>query len=262
MGNDPDGPAHLQRVLVMFLDGGEDFVSPSTLESVESKRLSPYDCIEQGRFSGADDLRAAITFHRLSGMLASLIYSLNTTNTQLLAYQFKPVLQLLDSPCNGILIADEVGLGKTIEPGLIGTELRACLDALYYRAVVRTRLRIEHVFEDMDRLIRARERNPIFKSETGISVQSSKVRTRGPISMLLSFSMVQRCVATLLRRERSVTCGGGSPVAMVTTIAVTMTETVTVRSLALGRSDELTLRHAARFSMPCTTLTKMVSIFA
>jgi hypothetical protein len=38
---------------------------------------------------------------------------------------------------------------------------------LHYRAVVRTRLRIEHVFEDMDRLIRARERNPIFKYETG-----------------------------------------------------------------------------------------------
>lgn len=38
---------------------------------------------------------------------------------------------------------------------------------LHYRAVVRTRLRIEHVFEDMDRFIRARERNPIFKHETG-----------------------------------------------------------------------------------------------
>lgn len=70
LGNETDGPAHRQRVLVMFLDGGEDFVSPSTLERVESKRLSPYDCIEQGRFSGADDLRAVINFHRLSGKLA------------------------------------------------------------------------------------------------------------------------------------------------------------------------------------------------
>ena len=91
--------------------------------------MSPYECIEQGRFSGEIDLRAAITFYRLSGKLANLIYSLNTTNTQFYAYQFKPVLQFLDSPCNGILIADEVGLGKTIEAGLIWTELRARLDA-------------------------------------------------------------------------------------------------------------------------------------
>lgn len=129
LGNETDGPAHRQRVLVMFLDGLEDFVLPSTLEKVEGKSMQPYDCIRQGRFSGEDDLRATITFHRLSGKLANLIYSLNTTNTQFLAYQFKPVLQFLDSPCNGILIADEVGLGKTIEAGLIWTELRARLDA-------------------------------------------------------------------------------------------------------------------------------------
>lgn len=129
LGNETDGPARRQRVLVMFLDGSEDFVLPSTLEKVEGRTMSPYECIEQGRFSGEVDLRVAITFYRLSGKLANLIYSLNTTNTLFYAYQFKPVLQFLDSPCNGILIADEVGLGKTIEAGLIWTELRARLDA-------------------------------------------------------------------------------------------------------------------------------------
>lgn len=129
LGNEFDGPPHRRRVLITYLDGKEDFVLPLTLEKVEARKASPYDCIVNGKFSGADDLRGAITFHRLSGKLANLIYSLNTTNTQFLAYQFKPVLQFLDSPCNGILIADEVGLGKTIEAGLIWTELRARLDA-------------------------------------------------------------------------------------------------------------------------------------
>lgn len=129
LGNEFDGPPNRRRVLVTYLDGKEDFVLPLTLEKVEARKASPYDCIVNGKFSGADDLRGAITFHRLSGKLANLIYSLNTTNTQFLAYQFKPVLQFLDSPCNGILIADEVGLGKTIEAGLIWTELRARLDA-------------------------------------------------------------------------------------------------------------------------------------
>lgn len=38
---------------------------------------------------------------------------------------------------------------------------------LHYLAMVRPRLRIEHVFNDLDKFIRARERNPIFEHETG-----------------------------------------------------------------------------------------------
>jgi len=129
LGNETDGPQHRQRVLVTFLDGEEEFVLRSALEKVIKENLGPYASLKNGRFGRVDDLRGAITYYRLSGKLANLIYSLNTTNTQFLAYQFKPVLQFLESPCNGILIADEVGLGKTIEAGLIWTELRARFDA-------------------------------------------------------------------------------------------------------------------------------------
>lgn len=38
---------------------------------------------------------------------------------------------------------------------------------LHYQAMARPRLRIEHVFNDLERLIRARERHPIFEHETG-----------------------------------------------------------------------------------------------
>jgi len=117
------------RHLVVFSDG-EEFVLGESLEVVSGKGAQdPFDCIRQGRFGRVPDLRGAITFFRLSGKLANLIYSLNTTNTQFLPYQFKPVMQFLDSPSNGLLIADEVGLGKTIEAGLIWTELRARQDA-------------------------------------------------------------------------------------------------------------------------------------
>jgi SNF2 family DNA or RNA helicase len=124
-----DGPPRRRRVLVIFSDGDEDFILLKSLEKVEGDTLRPYALIQQGRYGKANDLRGAITYYRLSGKLANLIYSLNTTNTQFFAYQFKPVLQLLDSPCRGLLIADEVGLGKTIEAGLIWTELRARVDA-------------------------------------------------------------------------------------------------------------------------------------
>jgi len=124
-----DGPLNRRRVLVCFLNGDEEFILEGSLEKVSGDALRPYALIESGRYGNVNDLRGAITYYRLSGKLANLIYSLNTTNTQFFAYQFKPVLQFLDSPCRGILIADEVGLGKTIEAGLIWTELRARLDA-------------------------------------------------------------------------------------------------------------------------------------
>lgn len=129
LGNETDGPSHRLRVLVNFLDGDEQFVLRNSLEKVNRQSARPHEMVASGRYGRVADLRGSITYYRLSGKLANLIYSLNTTNTQFLAYQFKPVLQFLGSPSDGILIADEVGLGKTIEAGLIWTELRARLDA-------------------------------------------------------------------------------------------------------------------------------------
>ena len=129
LSNETSGPASRQRLLVVFADG-EEFVLADSLEVAESSgAVDPYDTILKGRFGRVHDLRGAITYFRLSGKLANLIYSLNTTNTKFLPYQFKPVLQFLESPSNGLLIADEVGLGKTIEAGLIWTELKARQDA-------------------------------------------------------------------------------------------------------------------------------------
>lgn len=129
VGNEIDGSPTRRRVLVQFLDGSEEFVLATSLEKVERANVGPYERIRDGQFGRASDLRGLITHFRLSGKLANLIYSLNTTNTEFLAYQFKPVLQYLETTRHGMLIADEVGLGKTIEAGLIWTELRAREDA-------------------------------------------------------------------------------------------------------------------------------------
>ena len=87
------------------------------------------ELILAGAYGKPRHLRGAITHSRLTGCLADVIYSMEATNTEFFPYQFKPVLNFLESPSNGILIADEVGLGKTIEAGLIWTELRARMDA-------------------------------------------------------------------------------------------------------------------------------------
>lgn len=124
----PIGQGPRTRLVVMFPDGVEQQLA-SALEKVVSETKDPFLLMQRGSYAGASHLRGAITQARLSGKLANLIYSLNTTNTKFLPYQFKPVLQYLDSPSRGIIIADEVGLGKTIEAGLIWTELRARQDA-------------------------------------------------------------------------------------------------------------------------------------
>lgn len=94
------------------------------LEPLPSER----DAISEvagGHFQGPESLRRNLLHEKLSGRLTEVIYSMDASKTNFLAYQFKPVLRLLESPTNSLLIADEVGLGKTIEAGLIWTELRA-----------------------------------------------------------------------------------------------------------------------------------------
>jgi len=50
---------------------------------------------------------------------------------------------------------------------------------LYYRQEAQVRLRVENVFDDLDRLIRERERNPIFDLETGYICSVEQGEDRG-----------------------------------------------------------------------------------
>jgi superfamily II DNA or RNA helicase len=87
------------------------------------------DLLEAGRFGNPDDLRRILTFEKVKGNLTNIFYSMESSNTDFYAYQFKPVLKFLDSPVGRLLIADEVGLGKTIESMYIWKELQAREDA-------------------------------------------------------------------------------------------------------------------------------------
>ncbi len=108
---------------------GPDFILEAQLEIIPDETEDPVDLVKQGKFGRARDLRGLLTHIQLNGRLANLIYSMETTNTDFYAYQFKPVINFLESPGKGIVIADEVGLGKTIEAGLIWTEQRSRVDA-------------------------------------------------------------------------------------------------------------------------------------
>jgi superfamily II DNA or RNA helicase len=88
---------------------------------------SPGDSLVAGHFTGYRDFQRVVTFQRIrrDRLLRNNVYAFNASRTRFYPYQFKPLLKFLDSPNHRILICDEVGLGKTIEAGLILTELRA-----------------------------------------------------------------------------------------------------------------------------------------
>ena len=108
---------------------------PSGLQSMLEDKLAAIEFAEQpedwvlGERSSAARLGATLTRTKLKGRFADTVYSFQATRTVFRPYQFKPVLKLLQTGQARLLIADEVGLGKTIEAGLIWTELEARHDA-------------------------------------------------------------------------------------------------------------------------------------
>ncbi|MCA0199877.1 MAG: DEAD/DEAH box helicase, partial [Proteobacteria bacterium] len=105
------------------------YISVESLELVPAQAETADQLFAKGRFTDPDWLRRTLTRIRVTGGLADMFYSMEASDTDFYAHQFKPVLKLLNSPSESLLIADEVGLGKTIEAGLIWTELRARFDA-------------------------------------------------------------------------------------------------------------------------------------
>ena len=93
----------------------------------ESQLRGPEQAREPDHLS-ANDLRAYLTSLHLLSPSANSLYSLRSGRVQFVPYQYRPVLRLIRADRPRLLIADEVGVGKTIEAGLIIQELRARMD--------------------------------------------------------------------------------------------------------------------------------------
>lgn len=85
----------------------------------------PFARLKQGIFGNHLDFSRTNTLHKLSKSNANIITSLKSSKTLFKPYQFKPLLKFMNSSNKRLLIADEVGLGKTIEAGHILKELQA-----------------------------------------------------------------------------------------------------------------------------------------
>ena len=73
----------------------------------------------------ADRFHAGLTASLIRNPSISSLYSLNSAKIDFIPHQFRPVLKFIKSDRPRLLIADGVGVGKTIEAGLILRELEA-----------------------------------------------------------------------------------------------------------------------------------------
>lgn len=76
----------------------------------------------------AERFHANLTSSLIRNPTLSSLYSLNTAKIDFIPHQFRPVLKFIHSDRPRLLIADSVGVGKTIEAGLILRELQARRD--------------------------------------------------------------------------------------------------------------------------------------
>lgn len=97
------------------------------------EQLSSFEMPNENCVYSAKDLNALLTARLILNPSISSLYSLNSAKIDYIPYQFRPVLKIVKSDSPRILIADGVGVGKTIEAGLVLKELEARFD---YKSVL------------------------------------------------------------------------------------------------------------------------------
>lgn len=88
-------------------------------------QIQKFDSAPTYSWIDLNTLQSNLTAYEINNPSAGNLYSLNAARIDFVPYQFRPALKLIKSDEPRILIADSVGVGKTIEAGLIIKELEA-----------------------------------------------------------------------------------------------------------------------------------------
>lgn len=105
----------------LFIDGQTQTFYASQLQPEEQKGPAL-------QFLPIEHFHSFLTALQIRHPSLSTLYSLNAARVDFIPYQFRPVLKFIRSDRPRLLIADSVGVGKTIEAGLILRELQARRD--------------------------------------------------------------------------------------------------------------------------------------
>lgn len=104
----------------VFVDG--------TLKTFYEGQIAPFDSTPAYEWVDSETLRSYLSAYQINNPSSGNLYSLNAARIDFVPYQFRPALKLIKADEPRILIADSVGVGKTIEAGLIIKELQARSD--------------------------------------------------------------------------------------------------------------------------------------
>lgn len=125
-------PTTILPIIDVIPGGGEYrylvFQNNTKTSYYESQLQAPHDTDEKPTPLTTEELHARLTAFQILSPSTANLFSLHSGRVHFVPYQYRPVLKLIRSDRPRLLIADEVGVGKTIEAGLIIKELRARMD--------------------------------------------------------------------------------------------------------------------------------------
>ncbi len=116
-------PGTPENRINVFVDGRPQIFYASQLQiEAEIENVDGFERLS------CDAFHAYLTALQIRYPVLSSLYSLNTARIDFVPYQYRPVLKFIKAEQPRLLIADSVGVGKTIEAGLILRELQARQD--------------------------------------------------------------------------------------------------------------------------------------
>ena len=95
------------------------------VQSYYKEQIQLQNAKEEHKYLSLPKVRSALTAYQIHNPGSSNLYSLNSARIDFVPYQFRPALRMIQADSPRILVADDVGVGKTIEAGLILKELEA-----------------------------------------------------------------------------------------------------------------------------------------
>ncbi|HEX4407389.1 MAG TPA: helicase-related protein [Xanthobacteraceae bacterium] len=110
-------PSNREMRYGVFIDG--------RVEMLYARQLAPAAIAPRMINATLDELNARLTALQLVAPSLANLYSLQSGRIDFIPYQFRPVLKFVRADRPRLLVADEVGVGKTIEAGLLLRELQA-----------------------------------------------------------------------------------------------------------------------------------------
>lgn len=123
------GSPDVKGIVMSITDLGDtkkyDVFIDGNFKTFYSGQIALY--VEKASYNWVDinTFRSYLTAYQINNPSGNDLYSLNSARIDFVPYQFRPALKMIHADEPRILIADSVGVGKTIEAGLIIKELQA-----------------------------------------------------------------------------------------------------------------------------------------